>query len=97
MQTCQMTQHDTLLSAASQLPLAERFQFIDELWATVPEEAPQSLLPEWAAEIERRVAELDAGGETLVPWETVRRDTRQRLGLPETDDSSEQRKLCERI
>lgn len=34
----------------------------------------------WAAEIERRVADLDAGRVTTVPWDEVRERLRQRLG-----------------
>lgn len=34
----------------------------------------------WAAEIERRVAELDSGAVKTVPWETVRADLLRRLG-----------------
>jgi putative addiction module component (TIGR02574 family) len=33
----------------------------------------------WAAEIERRVAELDAGNVTTIPWEEVRQRLLDRL------------------
>jgi putative addiction module component (TIGR02574 family) len=67
-----MSDYDTLLSDASQLPLEARIQLIEALWDTVPEDALPPLSDEWLAEIERRSAEYDAGVVKAIPWEQVR-------------------------
>src|SRR4029077_3410131 len=56
-----MSDYDTLLSDASQLPLDARIQLIEALWDTVPEDALPPLSDEWLAEINQRSAEYDAG------------------------------------
>jgi putative addiction module component (TIGR02574 family) len=74
-----MTQFDALLSAASQLPVDQRLRLIDELAATVPDDCPPGLSPEWLAEIQRRSDEIDAGLVTPVPWEQVRADLMRKV------------------
>jgi putative addiction module component (TIGR02574 family) len=74
-----MTQFDALLSAASQLPVDQRLRLIDELAATVPDDRPPGLSPEWLAEIQRRSDEIDAGLVTPVPWEQVRADLMRKV------------------
>lgn len=66
-----MTSYDSVLAAAQQLPAADRFRLLDALWQSVPEGAELALSPEWEAEIDRRVEEINSGGAT-VPWEEVR-------------------------
>jgi putative addiction module component (TIGR02574 family) len=74
-----MSDYDSLLSDASQLPVAARIQLIEALWDTVPEDSAPSLSEEWLAEIDRRSAEYDARGVQTIPWEQVRADALQRL------------------
>ncbi len=74
-----MSDFDTLLSVASQLPLDARIQLIDALWDTIPGEAAPPLSEEWLAEIQRRSAEYDAGLVQPIPWEQVRADALRRL------------------
>jgi putative addiction module component (TIGR02574 family) len=74
-----MSDYDTLLSDASQLPLDARIQLIEALWETVPEGALPSLSDEWLAEINRRSAEYDAGLVQPIPWEQIRADAMGRL------------------
>ena len=75
-----MSDYTHILAAASQLPVDQRMQLIDDLTDTLPEH-PSGLSPEWIEEIERRSAEIDAGMVELVDWETVRKDLFRRVGL----------------
>lgn len=61
-----------IISAAKVLSEDDRREVIRELQETLPaEDEPFELSPEWMAEIQRRVAELDAHPESAVPWEEV--------------------------
>ena len=82
-----MSDYDSLLASASQLPLDVRIQFIEALWDTVPEDALPPLSDEWAAEIEQRSAEYDAGTVDPIPWEQVRAEARLRAGLTVPDEA----------
>ena len=82
-----MSDYDSLLADASQLPLDVRIRFIEELWGTVPEDALPPLSDEWLAEIDRRSAEYDAGIVQPIPWEQVRAEARQRAGLTVPDET----------
>lgn len=74
-----MSDYDTLLSDASQLPLDVRIQLIEALWDTVPEDALPPLSDEWLAEINRRSAEYDAGLVKPIPWEQIRSGAREQI------------------
>ncbi|MBA4106886.1 MAG: addiction module antitoxin RelB [Pirellula sp.] len=76
-----MSDYMSLLTAASQLPVADRLRLIDELTETLPELSPEELSPEWQAEIERRSREIDDGTAQLEDWETVRARMFQRVNL----------------
>jgi|LakMenEpi03Aug12_release.lakeMendotaPanAssembly.Ray.scaffolds.fasta_scaffold413900_3 putative addiction module component (TIGR02574 family) len=55
-----------LVAAAARLPAAERHELIEAIADTLADEACEPLSSEWKAELERRVAESDAGiGETV--------------------------------
>ena len=82
-----MSDYQTLLSDASQLPLGERIQLIEALWDTVPNEALPPLSDEWIEEINRRSAEFDAGTVESIPWEQVRADALRRAGLTVPDET----------
>ena len=60
-----------MVAAAARLPAAERRELIDAIADTIADEACGPLSPELKAELERRVAESDAGIGETVPWETV--------------------------
>jgi putative addiction module component (TIGR02574 family) len=83
-----MSDYETLLAGASQLPVDARIQLIEALWETVPGEALPELSDEWIAEIERRSTAYDAGTEQAIPWEQVRREARLRLGIETADEAS---------
>jgi putative addiction module component (TIGR02574 family) len=56
-----MSDFSSVLSAAQQLPEKDRLRLIDALWESVPPDSDAPFSDEWAREIERRVAALDAG------------------------------------
>lgn len=67
-----MTDFDTIVSAASQLSVADRLRLIDQLAATVPDDQPPTLSQDWLVEIDRRSAEIDSGEVPIESWESVR-------------------------
>jgi len=76
-----MPDYKSILSAAAQLSVADRLRLIDELAASVPDDDPPSLSPEWLAEIERRSGEIDSGKVSTVPWAIVRERLWKKVGL----------------
>jgi putative addiction module component (TIGR02574 family) len=68
-----------LIAAAARLPAAERRELIEAIADTLADEACGPLSPELTAELERRVAESDAGIGETVPWETVLAEALARL------------------
>ncbi len=60
-----------MVAAAARLPAAERRELMEAIADTLADEACGPLSPELKAELERRVAESDAGIGKTVPWETV--------------------------
>jgi putative addiction module component (TIGR02574 family) len=77
-----MLDYAELFTAASQLPVDQRMQLIDDLTDTLPQHL-SGLSPEWIEEINRRSAEIDAGTAELIDWEVVRADLFRRVGLDE--------------
>ena len=73
-----MTDYNTVLSAAQQLPEPDRLRLIDALWETAP--ASEEFSREWSQEIERRVAELNSGTASTVPWSQVLQEALVRIG-----------------
>ncbi len=76
-----MSDYDSLLSNASQLPVDQRIELIEALWNTVPNDVVPLLSDEWQSEIQRRSAEYDTGSVQPIPWEQIRADALQRAGL----------------
>ena len=75
-----MSSFDSVLYEAGQLSQGDQLRLIGELWGTVPEEAELPLPKEWEAELERRVAAIEAGTATTIPWETIRNEALARIG-----------------
>lgn len=79
-----MTQYQSVLSAAFALDVSERLQLIDALAATVPDDAPPTLSPEWIAELDRRAHDLETGKATAIPahevFESIQRKRDERRG-----------------
>jgi putative addiction module component (TIGR02574 family) len=75
-----MSAFDSVLSAAQRLSEKDRLRLIDALWDSVPADADAPFSDEWAREIERRVADLDAGTAKTVPWSRIRDEALARVG-----------------
>lgn len=80
-----MSDFSSVLSAAQQLPERDRLRLIDALWDSVPADVDAPFSDEWAREIERRVAELDAGTAATVPWSQIRDAALARIGHGKSD------------
>ncbi len=79
-----MSDFGSVLSAAQQLTEPDRLRLIDALWESVPDDSDAPFSDEWAREIERRVAELDAGTAQTVPWSQIRDEALARIGHGQT-------------
>jgi putative addiction module component (TIGR02574 family) len=66
-----MSNYDSVLSAAAQLPTDDRVRLIRALWDTVPDDAEASWDEAWLNEIDRRMDRLEHGSPTT-PWSEVR-------------------------
>jgi putative addiction module component (TIGR02574 family) len=79
-----MMEYQSILDAARQLPESDRIRLIDELSTTVPDEDEAALTEEWSQEIARRIAELESGKATTIPWSQVRDEALARIGHGKT-------------
>lgn len=60
-------------AALTMLSLPERIELAQDLWESVHAQASVApLAPEQIAELDRRIAQIDAGEAVCEPWETVR-------------------------
>jgi putative addiction module component (TIGR02574 family) len=80
-----MSQYESVLAAASELPVPDRLRLIDDLASSVPDDQPPTLSQKWLAEIERRSAELDTGEVIAEPWPQVRQRLFREHGVHEAD------------
>jgi putative addiction module component (TIGR02574 family) len=71
---------DKLFKEALQLNEAERAALAEMLIDSIDSEVEEGVEAAWRDEIERRVAELDAGEVETIPWDLVRDGLRRRLG-----------------
>jgi putative addiction module component (TIGR02574 family) len=75
-----MANFDAIFDAARHLEAHDRLRLIDALWDTVRPGADLSHHDEWAAELEKRVASLEAGAAPTVPWARIREEALARIG-----------------
>ena len=75
-----MADFDSVLDDARQLSPEDRLKLIDALWGSVPADLDVPLHPDWAPELERRVAAIEAGTATTIPWTTIREEALARIG-----------------
>jgi putative addiction module component (TIGR02574 family) len=68
-----------LLQRALQLPADDRLALAAEILESVEGPEDPQWAAAWAAELDRRVRELDAGTAKTIPWEQVRSETLGRL------------------
>jgi putative addiction module component (TIGR02574 family) len=74
-----MADFTSVLSDAQRLPERDRLRLIDARWDTLPPETEAAISEEWGQEIERRVAELDAGAVETIPWSKIREEALARI------------------
>ncbi len=70
-----MNNVDHVLAAALQLPATERAAVVAELLDSLDDLGPadEGVEQAWAEEAQRRLAEIDAGTVTPIPWAEARR------------------------
>lgn len=66
---------DRLLAAALALPEEERIRLVERLLESLPPEGGAETEEEFAAELERRAAEVAAGTADAIPWDKLREQT----------------------
>jgi putative addiction module component (TIGR02574 family) len=67
-----MSRDVKLLSEMLKLPAEARAALAAKLIDSLDSELDEDAEARWAAEIERRLAEVDAGNVTTIPWSEVR-------------------------
>ncbi|MEZ5941224.1 MAG: addiction module protein [Planctomycetaceae bacterium] len=80
-----MTEYQEILAHASRLPVNDRLRLIDELAASVPDDAPPQLTPEWLAEVQRRSGEIDTGSVQTESWTDIRERLFAKHGVRDAD------------
>ncbi len=70
---------EQLLREALELPERDRAEVAARLLESLDHEKDDEVDAAWAAEIERRCADLDAGRTTTSDWEDVRRRIEQEI------------------
>ena len=64
---------EKVLSEALSLDTRERAEIAAQLIASLDGEPDEDVEAAWAAEVDRRIEEVEAGRAKLVPWEDVER------------------------
>ena len=70
---------DSILGTVLALPPDERARIAAELIASLDEGEDTGVETAWAAEIERRIAEIESGEAETVSWEEARARIRSKL------------------
>lgn len=73
------TRADTILDTALALTPNERAWLASELIASLDESKDSDVEAAWAAEIERRIAEVESGNAETISWEEARARIRATL------------------
>ncbi len=70
---------EDLVKLAVKLPASQRLRLVQEVLASLPPEEEKAIDQAWAAEVERRAAELDEGKVKPLPWSVVKARARKSL------------------
>jgi putative addiction module component (TIGR02574 family) len=71
---------DTVLVEVDAWPIGERIRLLNELWDRLLDQGHEpELSDEMKAELDRRLAEDDAGPDDVVPWENVKAEALARI------------------
>ena len=73
------TTADSILGTALSLPADDRARIAAELIASLDEGEDADVETAWAAEIDRRIAEIESGEVETVSWEEARARIRSKL------------------
>lgn len=68
-----------ILEDAMALADEEREELAAHLLGSLPATGEQEIEAEWMAEVRRRMADVDAGKVSMIPWEEARQVLRERL------------------
>jgi putative addiction module component (TIGR02574 family) len=68
-----------LLQCALRLPADDRLALATEILDSVEGHEDPKWAASWAAELDRRVTELEAGAAKAIPWEQIKSEMLQRL------------------
>jgi putative addiction module component (TIGR02574 family) len=68
-----------LLQRALELPADERLALASELLESIEGPENSEWAAAWAAELDRRVRELESGAAKTIPWEQVKAEIQARL------------------
>ena len=71
---------DDIFKKAMQLDESERAALAGMLIDSIDRDVEEGVEAAWMIEIERRIAELDAGSVETIPWDIVRDRLRRSLG-----------------
>jgi len=69
---------DNLIQQALGLPEDERAALAAALFRSLDHHVDSNADQEWAVEIEKRIAEIDQGAVSLIPWDSVMQEMRNR-------------------
>ncbi|MFS8084344.1 MAG: addiction module protein [Acidobacteriota bacterium] len=68
-----------LVNTAKKLPLAERIELIEALWESIAEDGYEPrLTAEQASELDRRLDAHRLDPDSVVSWESIKKDLRNR-------------------
>ena len=72
------TNSNSLIQQALGLPDGERAALAAALFRSLDDHVDPDADQEWAAEIKKRIAEIDSGAVSLIPWDSVMQEMRNR-------------------
>jgi putative addiction module component (TIGR02574 family) len=75
-----MMDFNSVLDQARQLAPEDQAKLIVALWDSAPCDVEVPLHPEWAVELERRMAAIRAGTSKPIPWDQIRDEALARIG-----------------
>lgn len=69
-----------LLEQAQGLPLEEQLELVEALWDSIAQRSVIPLTQKQKEELDRRLADLEANPEDVVPWSEVKASAMARIG-----------------
>lgn len=69
-----------LLEQAQNLPLEEQLELVEALWDSIAQRSAIPLTQKKKEELDRRLADLEANPEDVIPWSEVKASAMARIG-----------------